>query len=777
MLWGTALAANLSERTAPASYTLPITQVIHTGDEVIEKHYATTMDDSTIWDFEPDEDGWTHFGNGVQEAWWHTDYDHAWSGRSWWSGSDAVGGYLNDSYMTLDTPSIDLTTATAPLTLTFKLKYGYEAPGGEPTGYDSWDAGNLRISTDGGSSWTVLSGIPAYEGLSSYAFGYQFGEGTGVPGWNSISGGGPVHAWVDASFDLSAYAGMSDVQLRWCSCADPAYDFNDDTDLIGLLIDDVVLQDPTRTVFMSIDGDVASVPGEPVSGYLTGSDYWVYTDTQSHSATHSFNCDDINNINPYCASPSVTLGSNVSIYLSLWTWCDMPDSDGNDDGFLEDYFHVHISTNGGATWEDLCYDYARQGFNYDTLGAVTWGLMDNNAIFNGTLELTDYAGQTIRVAVSVTTDENSDGGDGTGLFIDDVRIDEYDAPGDDCGISRIWMDSPRSENLVRNVGVELSNYGLNEQFNVPCWYKVEKDAIEVQAPIVLSPFTDVGPQSKVRYYGTNSPFEPRAGEGVYTFTAWTSLPGDALTENDTLTYDFYVYEDGLGLFIYDDDISTAWTLDAADWAFIRVDQDLGFPFNAKWFTCLLYGMFPGDPLNIEIYDAGIDDDHLGSLIAEFDGSVNVTYPTYDHFFIGDIPELQGRTTDFWIGVQGPCGIVGLSGEPWWISHSYYGYDDAVREFVIEDWGGDLSFVVEGCWGGPCFVYCEVELTISYSAGDIALDWNDCEGADTYTVYRSTDPYFTPDVGNLLVAGLAASEYVDVGVAGSSYFYIVVAVQN
>jgi hypothetical protein len=760
-----ALAADIALPVAGGNNHLPVSVIIDSGDDIVVKEYDATREQTDTFDFEDGEggQGWSHFGNGVQEAWWHIDTEHAWDGNSWWSGDEEVGGYLSDSYMVLDSPSFDLTTVSGSVDLTFKLLYGYEIPGGEPDGYDGWDAGNIRVSTDGGSSWTTISGAPAYGMTSSYAFGYQFGEGQGVPGWGRDS-----HGWLDATFNLDAYIGQSDVMVRWASCADPAYDFIDDDGLIGMVIDDVLIQDG-RTTFVSFNADDASVPSDPISGFVTGSDYWEYSDVDAHSGTYSYNCDDINEINPYLASGEIELLADHNIYLSLWVKCNMPDSDGDDDGFLEDYYHVHISTDGGTTWEDLCYDY------YQDYNGEVWGLMDNNNIFNGTLELTSYAGQMARVAISLQTDDNADGGDGTGLWIDDVVIYQTQAAADDCGISKIWMDSPRTENLERNVGVQLDNFGLNPQFSIPAFYMVEKEGVPVFGPVPLSPFEDVAPQEYARYYANLAPFTPVDGPGIYTFTAWTQLAGDEFQGNDTLSYDFNVYEDGLGLFMYDGDTSTAWTLDVLDWALIRVDQDLGFPFNAKWFTALMYNMEIGDDVNVVIYDAGVDDEHLGAVIADRTYQVGTIYPDYDHFFIGDVPELQDRTTDFWIGVHGPCGIVGFS-EDYWISHSYLGYDDAAREFVIEPWGGDLSFLVEGCWGSGCFPYAMVELEITYSGGNASLDWNDVDGADSYSIYRSEVPYFSPAVENLLIDGVIPSEYVHTGVFGEA-FYRVVAVQN
>jgi len=757
-----ALAVNTTAPVVDSGNQIPVTQITQVGDDTQVKHHNATMEDRNPWDFEDGEDGFTHFGNGIQEDWWHADTEHAWDGNSWWSSDAANGGYLNDSYMVLDTQPFDLTGTTSPV-LTFKLFWYYETPGGEPAPYNGWDAGNVRVSTDGGDTWTPISGTPAYTFTSAYSFGYQIGEGAGVPGWGSDS-----HGWNDASFDLSAYNTFPNVMVRWASCADPGFDSTDDPNLIGMVIDDVSIDDGGTNILW-FDADTTPPEFVPTHGYVTGNDFWERDDEfGGHESDWSFRCEDEPNINPYLMSPEITLTPDMTIFLSQWVWCDVPDSDGDDNGFLEDYYHVHLTTDGGITWTDLCYDYAR---DYNSAG---FGLMDQAAIFNGSLELTDYAGQTIQIGYSLGTDGNDDGGNGLGLFIDDATILETDTPADDCGISKIWLDAPRTENLERNVGVQLNNFGLNSQFNIPAFYMVEKEGVPVQAMTALAPFqTEVGALDYVRYYGTLAPFTPVDGPGIYTFIAWTQLTGDEDQSNDTLFYDFNVYENGRVLFIYDDDISSAWTLDEADWALIRVDQDLGFGFNAKWFTALMYNMEIGDDVNVVIYDAGVDDENVGAQIADLTYQVGAVYPDYDHFYIGDIPELQGRTTDFWIGVHGPCGIVGLN-EVWWISHSYYGYDDA--GFVIEPWGGDLSMLVEGCYGDGCFYYANIHLDIIHVGEEPQLDWNDIDSADSYSIYRSDVPYFTPAPENLLVDGILVSEYEDTGATGK-YFYVVTAVRN
>jgi subtilisin-like proprotein convertase family protein len=64
------------------------------------------------------------------------------------------------------------------------------------------------------------------------------------------------------------------------------------------------------------------------------------------------------------------------------------------------------------------------------------------------------------------------------------------------------------------------------------------------------------------------------------------------------------------------------------------------------------------------------------------------------------------------------------------------------------------------------------LSISYSGNDAILSWTDT-GASQYNVYRSTDPYFTPDDATNLLGTTNSSSYTDsgsVGDAGTNYYY-------
>jgi hypothetical protein len=115
--------------------------------------------------------------------------EYAWYSDFWYDG-EAL-----DTRLTM---TLDPITLPAGSTLDFMTAYDIE---------EDWDYGYVQISTDGGATWTNLSGA-----LTTLTNPFGQNLGNGITG----STGG---AWVPASFDLSAYAGMT-VQLRFDYVAD-----------------------------------------------------------------------------------------------------------------------------------------------------------------------------------------------------------------------------------------------------------------------------------------------------------------------------------------------------------------------------------------------------------------------------------------------------------------------------------------------------------------------------------------------------------------------------
>jgi len=110
-----------------------------------------------------------------------------------------------------------------------------------------WDGGNVSISTNGGSSWSVIPPVGGYPDPDVTALG--------GPGYTGMSGG-----WVRAEFDLSDYVGES-VLFRWRFASDGYINGP------GWYIDDVAVRDnipqpPPNMTYDPASFNVSAEPGE-----------------------------------------------------------------------------------------------------------------------------------------------------------------------------------------------------------------------------------------------------------------------------------------------------------------------------------------------------------------------------------------------------------------------------------------------------------------------------------------------------------------------------------
>jgi len=117
------------------------------------------------------------------------------------SGSYAWGIGMYGSYDAYGNDKLDSPSLTVPANarLTFWTKYNMEY-----YGYVGYDGGNVKISTNGGSTWSVLGTVGApYDQTMYYNFGIPYEAGfTGISDWKQVT------------IDLSAYAGQN-IMLRF----------------------------------------------------------------------------------------------------------------------------------------------------------------------------------------------------------------------------------------------------------------------------------------------------------------------------------------------------------------------------------------------------------------------------------------------------------------------------------------------------------------------------------------------------------------------------------
>ncbi|NQV16908.1 T9SS type A sorting domain-containing protein [bacterium] len=263
---------------------------------------------------------------------WHTsDFNAYEGGVSWWCGSEDINGY-NDAWLQfLDTDPITLPAGASALN--FNLKYALEEYAAPQTidgcTIDGWDVSNVRISADGGSTWTSLVGTPAYGATSGFGWSFN-GDGCDIPGWGGQSGG-----WTNASFNLDAYASQ-EVIIRFAFGSDASYSTADDATLTGFFVDNILVSAADDTLFFN---DASDAVGLTASGIL---------------------------------------------------------------------------------WADLFYDYSDPASPRP--GSSFWEIYQDGMQFNGSLDLTDMAGKDIQLMWRTRVDDNDDGGNGTGMHVDDVSV-------------------------------------------------------------------------------------------------------------------------------------------------------------------------------------------------------------------------------------------------------------------------------------------------------------------------------------------------------------------
>ncbi|MCF7920009.1 MAG: T9SS type A sorting domain-containing protein [Candidatus Cloacimonetes bacterium] len=330
-------------------------------------------------DFESGATDWTHYDETAPTDWneaWHLSTVGAYAGQSWWMGDEDLVGYTDHRYLVLDTPTLTLAAANPELSFMFALSC--EDPGSSPP-YDAWDGANVRISTDGGNTWDVIAGTPAYNGTSFYSFGYEFNEGTGIAGWGSTTN---WVNWTQATFDLSAYAGDA-VKIRFAFASDPAYNTGDDPDMFGFRVDDISV-DVTGGTFLS-NGDGAAGDTQMVPGYggsVVGDLWHLYEDTMAPSPTNAMGCFDdgtgtyLPGMSDFIISPEFFLPEE-----GIFSW-DVYVETMLDAGTFPDcdYIHVEVCSQlPGEAWTSW-YSISNplgdpNGDNYVFTGSIdTWSL-------------------------------------------------------------------------------------------------------------------------------------------------------------------------------------------------------------------------------------------------------------------------------------------------------------------------------------------------------------------------------------------------------------------
>ncbi len=151
-------------------------------------------------DFEEDDGNYT-IGGTPDWEWGNptSGPNQAYSGTNCWA-THLHGSYSDDASATVDSVSLFL-PSNVTSELSFWQWYDIE------DGLSHYDGGNVKISTDGGSTWQLLGDY-----LNPYPVESASVNNEGIPGEPCFSGS--TGEWEIVSFDLSDFAGET-VRFRW----------------------------------------------------------------------------------------------------------------------------------------------------------------------------------------------------------------------------------------------------------------------------------------------------------------------------------------------------------------------------------------------------------------------------------------------------------------------------------------------------------------------------------------------------------------------------------
>ncbi len=457
-----------------------------TGDEPVRLVVTPARDDvddeiALSEDFEDGAEGWTTRDLTNPDTAWHkSDFLSDEDDLSWWCGDtitdyeDDYIGYNNIWLQYLDTPVLDLSGAEEGLTLTFSAYWLLEDPRRvpPPNPWDGWDGWLVMVSEDGGDNFDVLyPEDPEYtaERLSAAERFWDLGE---LPGWVFESGEWdaqndttPEPDWVDVTFDLSEHS-AENVVIRFMLVSDRAVaaPWNYYLRNSGVLIDDILIEDDEGNIYLSNNCDDDPVPEDedmiPRRGPGFG-DWWERSDDDSHSGDWSmWHTDRRHNNRDALDSPPIEIPENMNTFFQYWVYCDLPDWDSNNDGFLDDFYQVFLSDDEGESWQYQHHDYKRDG-----AGGNEWEHYVPGTPFgdqaNIEMDLTEWAGQTVQLRWLFISDNDDNAGFGDGMFLDDIEVIGVNRNPRDAGMENLHLPYPTTVGYrLTGITVEMHNYGI-----------------------------------------------------------------------------------------------------------------------------------------------------------------------------------------------------------------------------------------------------------------------------------------------------------------------------
>jgi len=409
----------------------------------------------------------------------------AYEGSAWRCANLTIGdhgGYDNYWYQVLDTPPLLL---DEDATFTFYHRYAVADTAGAPDPYDAWDGLNVRISTDGGESWTVLPSA-TYNVTSICAFGHPeqgHNEGPGIAGW-----AGAMYTWTQESFDLSAYTSTENsIILRFAFASDTAFSTADEApELFSWQIDNIEVKSASKIFFTNYgtNEDLVGKSNEFIPPL--GEDLWhIVQITEPLPAldpsfkpfkwgyNNAMSCQNSGKVfdpeatyNPYMdnvmyAGP-IFIPESSPVYLDFKYIPSFFDSNGLPN---VDFFRPEVSTDG-KNWQPIESEPNTYSYSFDQWLEFAWTYeyQVNTSMF----ELSQFMGQKIYLSFRFWSDYDQP--KGFGLLIDDIII--YSPT--------LFIPTPENLAVVANLEQEQIDLSWDAQHPLAIykiWRRLKSDSI------------------------------------------------------------------------------------------------------------------------------------------------------------------------------------------------------------------------------------------------------------------------------------------------------------
>ncbi len=219
-----------------------VAAIPNTGRSPAAGYHTFSVVDYYAWDFEGTNGGLTAAGPDWEWGVPTTGPGSAHSGVKLWA-TKLGGNYSLSSNSKLDLPPVAVPASRPYATLTFWQWYANEL---------NYDGGNVKISTNGGATWTILTPDIGYNGTAKSTT-------AGIPLEPMFTGTTTGNFWHKVTFNLTAYKGQTVViRFHFGSDASLAY--------AGWYVDDVMVAgcqdtDPPKFVSTTVPASTWDIVG------------------------------------------------------------------------------------------------------------------------------------------------------------------------------------------------------------------------------------------------------------------------------------------------------------------------------------------------------------------------------------------------------------------------------------------------------------------------------------------------------------------------------------